>query len=281
MGIPERVSMTTTNGNGNGNGSVYNGITYPDKIRITYSTLQNKTYNLDLLKRIELYIFKNGNRLTDNDRRELAQRVFIRIFKNLTRKLDTKKDLGLNPKMRFKLKRYFNYVKRVTTNEIIQYMRMLDAEGERKIAYFENIDYTQSLGKIVETLEEGYSTSVKSYWNHFTVDDEEKEDGPKRLFKPRPGPASQSTESTQSVEYKIDRERLIAMVKHFLEPEEVILLKYLLDGEVQRKIYEDLYKGRYKNVSVVTKKFRKVKKKLMSRPEIHTMLQDLAFSSRV
>jgi hypothetical protein len=271
----------STNGNGNGVHTNGNGNGFPDKIRITYSTLQSKSYNHDLLKRIELYIFKNGNRLTDNDRRELAQRVFIRIFKNLTRKLDAKKDLGLNPKMRFKLKRYFNYVKRVTTNEIIQYMRMLDAEGERKIAYFENIDYTQSLGKIVDTLEEGYSTSVKSYWNHFTIDDEEPEDGPKRLFKPRPGPVSQIADSTQSVEYKIDRERLIAMVKNFLEPEEVILLKYLLDGEVQRKIYEDLYKGRYKNVSVVTKKFRKVKKKLMQRQEIRSMFQDLAHSSRV
>jgi len=261
--------------NGNGNVIPQNG-SLPDKIRITHAILRSPLYNKELLNRIEMCIVKNGNRLTNNDRRELAQRVFIRIFKNLTRKLETKKDLGLSQKMRFKLKRYFNYVKRVTTNEIIQYMRMLDAEGERKVAFFENVDYNQSLGKIVETLEEGFSTPVRSYWAHFTSNDDvslKKE--PKKLFKPRPLPtAIQHHDSHAEVEQKIDRERLMVIVKKFLEPEEVILLRYLLDGEVQRKIYEDLYKGRYKNVSVVTKKFRKVRKKLMTRPEVSEMLRD-------
>jgi hypothetical protein len=262
--------------NGNGNVIPQNG-SLPDKIRITHAILRSPLYNRELLKRIEMCIVKNGNRLTENDRRELAQRVFIRIFKNLTRKLDMKKDLGLSQKMRFKLKRYFNYVKRVTTNEIIQYMRMLDAEGERKVAFFENVDYNQSLGKIVETLEEGFSTPVRSYWAHFTSNDDapvKKE--PKKLFKPRPLPSSiQYHDSHADIEQKIDRERLMVIVKKFLEPEEVVLLRYLLDGEVQRKIYEDLYKGRYKNVSVVTKKFRKVRKKLMTRPEVSEMLRDL------
>lgn len=253
------------------------------------------------IQRINYYIFKNGNKLKETDKQELAQKIVVRIYRNLLRKIDQRVEQKRKPILKIKAGRFVNYVNKCALNEIIQYMRCLDKEQYRKVYFSEALDYNRPIEEINRNL--GYSGNqvseqiiagefVSDNGNRYMHIDKDKIKGNGHKSKRRISylrnilPRLDSTptaklncqdkynNSMAAVEEEIEMESLMKCLGKYLDKDEINVISHIYKGTIHKEIFDKVFSNTHKNVSIVAKKLFKIRDKVEKCPELKNVLMN-------
>jgi len=261
------------------------------RVKVTCENI-NQICGPHFLKRIHNYISRNGNRLSDNDRHELAQRIYVRIYRNLTRKIEQRKEQGRRPLLKLKTGKFINYVNKCCLNEIIQYMRHLDKEKHRRVYFAENLDYSRPIEEVNKNLSfSGLPIQIPSDREFKAFDEkvyQEMMEGDKPVSRRRENhlkslrpqldhsilmnEVEEKYNPMNDIEKTLEIESLLKNLGRFFEADEIMVLSHIHKGSPHKEIYKKLYSKRHKNVSIVAKKICRIRKKVLANKEIQKVL---------
>jgi hypothetical protein len=250
-------------------------------------------------QRIQYYILKNGNKLKETDKQELAQRIVVRVYKNLIRKIEQREIQGRRPVLVIKAGRFVNYINKCSLNEIIQYMRVLDKDHFRKVYFSESLDYSKPIDEInknlvysgvqvSDQLVTGEFVAAENGNGHLTWEASNcNGNGHKskrrlsylknilpRLDSPLTKLDAQNkyNDSMTQVDEKIEIESLLKSLRNYLDEDEVKVIQHIYNGTIHKEIFDKVFAKTHKNVSIVAKKIFKIKQKISENSELESVL---------
>ena len=242
---------------------------------VNHSNIE-QIFNENLLNIIKKNVTKNSNYIDSEEKEEITQRVLIRLYKSLKSKLRRYNEAG-EPKVIMESKKFYSFIKRFCINEIIQWWRKNKKENNKRVIFHEELDYSKPIVEIIESLKYKNPNDINSLESYFCNKCNTRMEGnicPKCGHNIVPyilniGNLRKDLECNQ--ENEDDCLNLYIMseqLKEYFSHYEVKIIIMLAQNMTQKDIYEEIFKNKYKNPSIVHKKIKKIKKKIQNSKEI-------------
>lgn len=228
-------------------------------------------FDTDLFDVIRKNVIKNSNYVSAEDKEEIIQRVMIRLYKSLKSKLRRYNAEDNKPKVVMETKKFYSFVKRFCINEIIQWWRKSKKENSKRVTFHEDLDYSKPMIELIESLKFKGQNGVNEVESNFCPKCSSivyTDLCPKCGHNIVPYILNITNLRNDTVsEFKIGEDalnlRIMAeQLRKFFSIAEVKILVMLAQNMTQKDIYEEIFKDKYKNPSIVHKKIRKIKRKI-------------------
>lgn len=226
----------------------------------------DRIFNNDLFDIIKKNVIKNSNYVNIEDKEEITQKVMIRLYKSLKSKLRRYEGPD-EPKVVMETKKFYSFVKRFCINEIIQWWRRNKKENGKRVIFHEDLDYSKPMIDLIESLKFKGQNDVNEMESNFcpkcsTIVSQEV--CPKCGHNIVPyilnitNLRNETVSEFQTEEDCLNLCILSQQLRQFFSAAEVKIVIMLAKNMTQKDIYEEIFREKYKNPSIVHKKIRKI-----------------------
>lgn len=238
-------------------------------------------FNSNLFEIIKKNVIKNSNYINIEEKEEIVQKVLIRLYKSLKSKLKRYSGEG-EPNVTMETRKFYSFVKRFCINEVIQWWRKNKKENNRRVIFHEDLDYSKPMSELLESLKYKGNNETDQINSIFCPKCSTAVYGdicPKcnhnivphilNVSNLRNGVVSEFKAQEDSLNLCIMEKQL----KEFFTASEVKIIIMLAQNMTQKYIYEEIFKEKYKNPSIVHKKIKKIRRKIAESPKLRNYLK--------
>lgn len=239
-------------------------------------------FDNDLFEIIKKNVIKNSNYVNAGEKEEITQKVLIRLYKSLKSKLRRYDGPPEEAKVVMETKKFYSFVKRFCINEIIQWWRKNKKENSKRVIFHEDIDYSKPMVELLESLKFKGRNDVNEIKNNFCPKCSSIVVGdicPKCGNNIAPYILNVTNLRNNVVsEFQVNEDKLNLLImskqlREFFSLTEVKIIVMLAQNMTQKDIYEEIFKEKYKNPSIVHKKIGKIRRKIGSNAKLQLYLK--------